>query len=193
MKLYLLVLAVLLLPGAAASQDPIQEPRRPPAVPDTTLVNQPVRPQPGAPGNDTTVSDSSQAQKEIVQWAETDSVMDALLSRPGYTPTRYQGKQAVFDADSRVLELSGSSAVQREQATLIADTIVYDDATKLVRAAAAPKDTIILRDPTQGQADLVALGGMEYDLIRRRGVVRDLSTSSSQLGQTWYVHGDRAA
>ena len=193
MKLYLLVLAVLLLPGAAASQDPIQEPRRPPAVPDTTLVNQPVRPQPGAPGNDTTVSDSSQAQKEIVQWAETDSVMDALLSRPGYTPTRYQGKQAVFDADSRVLELSGSSAVQREQATLVADTIVYDDATKLVRAAAAPKDTIILRDPTQGQADLVALGGMEYDLIRRRGVVRDLSTSSSQLGQTWYVHGDRAA
>ena len=204
MKLHLLAAAALLLPGIALAQDPVRPPRQPTAAqPDTGESRQPARPPlavppPGGTATDTarvdtTANDTTGAQKELVQWAEEDSVMQTLLQRPGYITTRYQGKRAVFDAQRRILELSGKGAVQREQATLVADTIVYNDSTKLVRAAAPPKDTIVLRDPTQGQADLVALGGMEYDLIARRGVVRDLSTSSSQLGQTWYVHGDRAA
>ena len=202
MRLRLLAVAVLLFPGVALAQVPVEKPRQPTAAqPDTGEAKRPERPPLAVPPagaadttrRDTTAADTTGATKELVKWAEEDSVMQTLLSRPGYITTRYQGKRAVFDAGSRVLELSGESAVQREQATLVADTIVYNDVTKLVRAAAPPKDTIVLRDPTQGQADLVALGGMEYDLISRRGVVRDLSTSSSQLGQTWYVHGDRAA
>lgn len=208
MRFPLLAVAALLLPGVALAQVPVEKPRQPTTTqPDTGEARQPERPPlavppPGATATDTsraneradtTANDSTGAPKELVKWAEEDSVMKTLLERPGYITTRYQGKRAKFDADTRVLVLDGDAAVQREQATLVADTIVYNDVTKLVRAAAPPKDTIILRDPTQGQADLVALGGMEYDLVRRRGVVRDLSTSSSQLGQTWYVHGDRAA
>jgi hypothetical protein len=200
--LRLLAAAALFLPGVALAQVPTARPPRPAAV-DTGETKQPEQPPLAVPPpgrnaadtipRDTTAGDTTAVQKELVQWAEEDSVMRALLARPGYITTRYQGKRAVFDANDRVLELSGESAVKREEATLVADTIVYDDRTKLVRAAAAPKDTIVLRDPTQGEADLVALGGMEYDLIARRGVVRDLSTSSSQLGQTWYLHSDRAA
>jgi hypothetical protein len=199
----LLAVAALLLPGAVLAQVPTAKPGRPAAAADTGETRNPERPPlalppPGATEADTArvdtlARDTSRTSKELVQWAEEDSVMKALLSRPGYITTRYQGKRAVFDAERRVIGLSGTSAVKREEAILVADTIIYNDQTKLVRAAAAPKDTIVLRDPTQGEADLVALGGMEYDLITRRGVVRDLSTSSSQLGQTWYVHGDRAA
>jgi hypothetical protein len=200
----LLAVAALLLPGVALAQVPVAKPRPPAAArPDTGETRQPERPPlavppPGGNATDTSRIDSAAIDtggkaKELVEWAEEDSVMQTLLSRPGYIPTRYQGKRAVFQASRRVIRLSGDGAVQREQATLVADTIVYNDGTKLVRAAAPPKDTIVLRDPSQGQADLVALGGMEYDLVSRRGIVRDLSTSSSQLGQTWYVHGDRAA
>ncbi|HET7551469.1 MAG TPA: putative LPS assembly protein LptD [Gemmatimonadaceae bacterium] len=203
MTLRLLAVAAFFLPGAALAQVPTAKPRQPTTAADTGETRQPERPPlavpaPGGNATDTSrvdsaATDTTGAQKELVQWAEEDSVMKTLLARPGYITTRYQGKRAVFDANQKVIELSGNSAVKREEATLVADTIVYNDQTKLVRAAAAPKDTIVLRDPTQGEADLVALGGMEYDLIARRGVVRDLSTSSSQLGQTWYVHGDRAA
>lgn len=204
MTLRLLAVVALFLPGVALAQNPTAEPRQPAAATaDTGETRAPERPPlalppPSASANDTgradtTARDTSGTQKQLVEWAEEDSVMKTLLSRPGYVTTRYQGKRAVFDAQNRVIELSGNSAVKREEATLVADTIVYNDRTKLVRAAAPPKDTIVLRDPTQGESDLVALGGMEYDLIARRGVVRDLSTSSSQLGQTWYVHGDRAA
>ncbi len=204
MRFRLLAIAALGLPGAAIAQLPPQRPNVPAAAQvDTGETKAPERPALAVPPPgrevadtvppDTLARDSTRASTELVQWAEEDSVMRALLERQGYITTRYQGKRAVFDAGNRVLELSGRSAVNREQATLVADTIVYDDRTKLVRAASPPKDTIVLRDPTQGEADLVALGGMEYDLIMRRGVVRDLSTSSSQLGQTWYLHGDRAA
>jgi len=202
-RLRFLAIAALALPGVALAQDSTARTRAPAVRADTGETKQPERPALAMPlpdanaadtvRADTLMRDSTRASTELVQWAEEDSVMRALQERQGYIATRYQGKRAVFDAASRVLELSGKSAVNREQVTLVADTIVYDDRTKLVRAAAPPKDTIVLRDPSQGEADLVALGGMEYDLIARRGVVRQLSTSSSQMGQTWYLHSDRAA
>jgi hypothetical protein len=185
-----LVLAALVAPGAVFAQVPT-ETARPPAQPDTGQYV-PARAR-RAPGDTTAAADSSRAPKELVQWAEPDSTMNALLSRQGYTVTRYQGKRAVFDAEHHTLHLAGDGAVQREQTILVADTIVYNDSTKLVRAAAPPKDTIVLRDPSQGTSDLVALGGMEYDLVHRHGVVRELSTSSAQGGQTWYVSTDKGA
>lgn len=178
-----LALAALLLPGAALAQFPTGLPR---PFPDTG--------QRVLPRGDTTRADTTHAPpRELVKWAEPDSVMTALMARQGYVVTRYQGKVAALDARRHILDLSGTAAVQREQTILVADTIVYDDSTKLVRAGAPPGDTIILRDPSQGTSDLVAFGGMEYDIGSRRGVVRDLTTSSAEAGITWYVHGQRAA
>jgi lipopolysaccharide assembly outer membrane protein LptD (OstA) len=191
--------AALFLPGVALAQVPE---RRVPVRSDTG-VTAPGRPAADtvrgdttrrrAARGDTTGVDSAAAQRELVQWAEPDSVMNALLNRPGYTATRYQGKRAAFNATQRTLTLSGQGAVQREQTILVADTIVYNDSTKIVRAAAPPQDTIVLRDPSQGTSDLVALGGMEYDIVHRRGIARELSTSSAQAGQTWYVATDKGA
>ncbi len=184
-----LAAAVLVLPGAAVAQGiPTAPVARPPVALDTGQGRPTVR----APG-DTTHGDTSRVKRDLVQWNEPDSVMNALMNRPGYTVTRYQGNTAVFDAPRHALDLSGKSAVQREQTVLVSDTIFYNDSARIVRARAAPNDTIILRDPAQGASDLVALGGLEYDITRHKGIAERLSTSSAQAGQTWFVASNRGA
>lgn len=174
-----LVIAALAVPGVAGAQ---------------VVVPSPVQRPPGArPRGDTATTDTLRQKRDLVKWNESDSVMDALLARPGYVSTRYQGNAATFEAPERTLILSGASAVQRAQTILVADTIVFNDSTKLVRAAAPLNDTIVLRDPSQGTSDLIALGGMEYDITHHKGVVRQLSTSSAEAGQTWYVTSDQGA
>ena len=53
-------------------------------------------------------------------------------------------------------------------------------------------DTVILRDPERGDADVVARGQMAYNVETRRGSVTNISTSV-ETGQTWYVSGTEAA
>ena len=131
--------------------------------------------------------------KEIIIWAQPDSVMAALLSRPGYVATRYQGDTVVFRALERILRLvrgdSARAGVEREKATLVGDSLLFNDSTKIVTAWG---DTLILRDPTQGPDDLIARGRMAYDVANRRGMVTNVTTSV-ESGQIWVVHGNRAA
>ena len=139
---------------------------------------------------DTTHADSAHA-KELIKWNETDSVMEALMSRTGYSATRYQGDKVTFDARTRTLNLQGNRAgVQRDRAVLVADSIFYNDSTKRVLARG---DTVIMRDPSQNSADVVALGEMRYNLASRRGTVSNISTSIAETGQNWFVGGAQAA
>ncbi|MEO6447443.1 MAG: putative LPS assembly protein LptD [Gemmatimonadaceae bacterium] len=125
-----------------------------------------------------------------VKWAEPDSVMTRLLGRAGYAQTRYQGNTVVFKALEHTMYIVGKrAAVQRDSATLIGDTIQFNDSTNLVLARG---DTLLLRDPSQGQDDILALGSIRYDVNNRRGVVRNVTTSV-ESGQRWIVHGRVAA
>ena len=133
--------------------------------------------------------DSAKARMEVT-WAQPDSVMAELLSRRGYNVTRYQGKNVVFKAAEHTMNLLGSrAAVQRDSATLVGDTIQFNDSTNIVIARG---DTLMLRDPSQGQDDIIALGSIRYDVNNRRGVVRNVTTSV-ESGQRWVVHGNVAA
>src|SRR3712207_133588 len=93
-------LSALLAPGLAPAQeeDPVAETEQEP-VPEADALRDLER--------DRTRSDSararaardsvlsgSAARRELAKWAEPDSVMQSLLSREGYTPTRYQGERA---------------------------------------------------------------------------------------------------
>jgi lipopolysaccharide transport LptD-like protein len=139
---------------------------------------------------DSTAADSTKL-KELIKWNPPDSVMEALMKRPGYTATRYQGNVAVFNAQTRALQLTGKKAgVNRDQTVLVGDSIIYNDSTKIVVARG---DTIILRDPQQQAADVVAHHGMAYDVERHRGVVENISTEIEQTGQHWFVGGKDAA
>jgi hypothetical protein len=134
-------------------------------------------------GRDTTV-------RELVKWAEPDSVMSALLDRRGYTATRYQGDRVVFDARVRTLDLTGDpGAVGRGATLVVGDTILYSDVTKLVVVRG---DTNILRDPSQNAEDVVSRGSLTYNISTRRGSVSNISTAV-ESGERWFVSGVEAA
>ncbi|HEX5436329.1 MAG TPA: putative LPS assembly protein LptD [Gemmatimonadaceae bacterium] len=137
---------------------------------------------------DSTTSDSAAAPQQLVQWAQPDSVMAALLAKQGYTITRYQGATVVFDANGRTLKVDGEGAVQHEQTLLVADSIRYNDAAKRVRAMSVPGDSVILRDPDQGTSDIRA-DSLTYDIGTKHGTGTNIRTSSAQGGQQWYVTG----
>jgi lipopolysaccharide assembly outer membrane protein LptD (OstA) len=142
---------------------------------------------------DSARADSLHAPRVLVEWPDPDSTMAALLQRTGYTTTRYQSVNAQLNSNRHELKLSGKAAVERVQTTLVADTILYNDSLRIMRATAPLTDTIYLRDPSQGTSDLLAIGRLEYDLRRHFGLVNQLSTSSAQSGQTWYIYGHAAA
>lgn len=153
----------------------------PAAARDTT-----VRARKDTTARDTTAADSA-AAKELIKWSEADSVMKALMARPGYTATRYQGDKVVYDAQTGTLNLLGKKAgVNRDQTVLVGDTISFNDSTKIVVARG---DTVILRDPSQQSADVIARGRMAYNIAAHRGTVTNISTSIAQTGQNWFVQG----
>jgi lipopolysaccharide assembly outer membrane protein LptD (OstA) len=162
-----------------------------PVAGDTSSIRTDLPRRPRAPGD--TMPDSVRAPKVLVVWPEADSVTTALLGRAGYTTTRYKGTNAQLNARGHELILSGKAAVERVQTVLVSDTIIYNDSLRILRATAPPQDTIVLRDPSQGTADLLAQRRLEYDLRRHFGLVSQLSTSSAQSGQTWYIYGHAAA
>jgi len=181
-----LLVAALTAPAALAAQKRPPDRRPPVAQPRTPTQAPPPKTQrPGTPRDSAAPRDTS----EIVEWAATDSVMDELMAREGYSVTRYQGGTVVFDARRREMTLVGKAAVQREPSTLVSDTIIYNDSTKRVVAYGYPS---ILRDPSQQSADIVAVGKLEYDLERKRGLASNVRTAFD-AGERWYIHGERTA
>src|ERR1700737_1426401 len=174
-SLYALLFALLLLPGRAAFAQ---------------IRGAPVpRPQPAKTRPDTLRRDStadSTRSKDLIKWSEADSVMKVLMSRTGYTATRYQADRVVFDARTRLLNLKGEKAgVERDQTVLVGESIVYNDSTKIIVARG---DTVILRDPARQAADVIARGRMAYNVALHRGCVTNISTSITS-DQQWFVEG----
>jgi len=134
--------------------------------------------------NDTTVR-QLHSEKSLYEWVEPDSTMKELLARKGYRIVQYQGDVVRFDARTKELRIRGKpSGVKRDQTMLIGDTIAYNDSTKRMVATG---DTVILRDPTQPDADdFVARGRIDYDTDNKQGVTGAFSTSVSS-GQRLYL------
>jgi hypothetical protein len=128
-------------------------------------------------------------QGELVVWTPADSVMAALMARPGYTTTRYQGSSVVFDPVERLIVLREGAAIQREATVLVGDSVALNDSTRVIIAWGYPA---VLRDPTQGTADLIAQGRLEYDMAAREGLVTGLCTSVEETGVRWFVCGDQS-
>jgi Tat protein translocase TatC len=117
-------------------------------------------------------------------FAEPDSVVQELLRRPGYRPTRYRADSAtVFVEDQQVL-LRGQALTERQGAMLEADSITYRQDSCLLDASGDPH----LFD--QGQ---VLVGeGISYDTCRRRGMIRDALTNFNEGSTVWFLRGNVA-
>lgn len=186
------LLLAALLPAALAAQQP-RTPRRPATTTPTRPADPARAPVPGAAPADTgrAGADSAQ-QRPLVDWTPDDSVMAAVLRRPGYSVVRFQARRVVFDAATRTMRLLGSDSaragVQRDATLLVADTIAYNDSTKMI---AARGDTIVMRDPANRE-DVIGLEQFTYDVERREGTTRRFSTVAS-AGEDWRVSARRAA
>ncbi len=129
----------------------------------------------------------------LVDWTPDDSVMQALRAKAGYRTVHFEAANRVtFDAGTRVMRLIGSdsarAAVQRDSTLLVADTVAYDDSSKVVTARG---DTIVMRDPAN-RGDVIGLVEFSYDTERREGKARDFSTVAS-TDVDWRVSAHRAA
>lgn len=124
-------------------------------------------------------------------WGPLDSVALELMQRPGMTSVRYQGEAVEYHATTGVIKLAGKpgarAVVERDQTSLIADTIEFAQQSDSIRASG---DTIVMHDPSRGD-DFFALEHLAYDVRRREGTAWDVSTSTKTT-QTWYVEAHRA-
>jgi sec-independent protein translocase protein TatC len=115
-------------------------------------------------------------------FAEPDSVITELLSRPGYQTTRYRADSAtVFVQEERVL-LKGKALTERRGTSLEADTITYRRSSCLLDASGDPR----LFD--RGQ---VLVGeGIRYDTCIRRGVISAALTNFTEGSTVWFLRGN---
>lgn len=169
---------ILLLAGAGrleAQNPPAKGRGRPPAAQDTTRA--PVK---AAPQRDSAAA-ALPAEPGALP-AEGDSLLRALLNRPGYTVTRYQADSATLHAEQRRMELHGSAHTEREGMTLDAARIGYVEESCLLTAAGKPR----LVD----KAQTLVGDSIQYDTCRRRGFVRGGETQFQEAGAVWFLRGN---
>jgi hypothetical protein len=133
-------------------------------------------------------ADTVPRRREIT-WNQPDSVMASLLNRLGYSVTRYQGETVVLEVEKKEIYLRGKAQVSRDSATLLGDTITFNDSTQIVEARG---DTVFLRDPSRGPDDVIGRRQLRYDVRNREGTIREVSTAV-ESGERWIVDGGIAA
>jgi sec-independent protein translocase protein TatC len=117
-------------------------------------------------------------------FAPPDSVVQELLKRPGYRPTRYRADSATVFVEDQEVRLQGEALTERQGALLEADSINYRRDSCILDASGDPH----LFDNGQ-----VLVGeGISYDTCRRRGVINDALTSFNEGSTVWFLRGSIA-
>ena len=123
-----------------------------------------------------------------VEWVTEDSVARALLARPGYTVTRYQGPILTFDAVTRAIDImiglgdTTKVAVEQGNRLIVADTaITYNETSGTARVTGR----VFSRE---GEQELTGTGG-EYNL-RDRSVTILGGRTTVQTEESWIVSAD---
>ncbi|MEO8029364.1 MAG: putative LPS assembly protein LptD [Gemmatimonadota bacterium] len=117
-------------------------------------------------------------------FAPADSITEQLLSRPGYTVTRYRSDSATVLPDEKRLLLQGKALAERDSTQLEADSISYQESTCTLDAHGSPN--------LFNQANVLTGLGIRYDTCRRRGVVTDALTDFKEGSTAWFLRGDIA-
>ena len=158
----------------------------------------PLRPDPGRARADTArqradsaARDTSRAgrgsglpQRPSRSFATPDSVTQSLLNRRGFRITRYNADSVQFLAEEKEIRLSGRALIERDQSTLEADSVRYQETNCDLIAVGSPK----LFDRT---GVLVGVG-MRYDACNHAGIIENATTDFEEGSATWYLRGNLA-
>src|SRR5262245_13485752 len=157
----------------------------------TTMQAQRIPRPPGASrGLQPALRDSTDSTR--FKWPAPDSITQALMQRPDYTVTRYQGDTASFNHQRHSLDLLAAkkrlAVVTRDSQTIVSDSgIYYSEATRRVVTGGH----YVLSDPTSGQADIRGSKNAEYNLAERSAAVSNARFVVNN-GDMWYLSTDRA-
>jgi hypothetical protein len=179
----LVALAALLVGVASAAGAQVRVPQPTPS---------PRAPGVRAPGDTLRTRRDSTAKVDtvgIANFAAPDSVMERLMSMPGYTVTRYQAEVITFDAETRALVLAKRALVLRDSQVVKSDTIVYSGTGSAIRVGSGSAGRNVFVTP--GQAPVISSGPGTYDITSRRAVVSNVRTSLVENGQTLIIAGER--
>lgn len=110
-----------------------------------------------------------------------DSVMKALMARPGYRPVVYQGDTLHFSAQDRSIRINQRAQIDRAGERLAADSVQYDGDTHYMTAYGQSK----LVD-AQGQTVTSDVGPFFYNTNTHIGTVLNAHTK----WQVWNVAGN---
>ncbi|MEK6610332.1 MAG: putative LPS assembly protein LptD [Gemmatimonadota bacterium] len=158
----------------------------------------PLRPDPGRARADTArqradsaARDTSRAgrgsglpQRPSRSFATPDSVTQSLLNRRGFRITRYNADSVQFLAEEKEIRLSGRALIERDQSTLEADSVRYQETNCDLIAVGSPK----LFDRT---GVLVGVG-MRYDACNHAGIIENATTDFEEGSATWFLRGNLA-
>lgn len=183
----LLVVGLLMTAGSLSAQVPTKPPLvRPPKTartPTDTVTGAPL-PQPGQALDTASARRVGLPTGPTRQFAQPDSMVQALLARPGFRVTRYSADTATLFAAERRMLLDGRALTEREGTTLEADHIRYRDAECLLDASG---------DPRLFDAGSVLVGeGIGYNTCTRRGFVTNALTSFPEGSTVWFLRGNIA-
>jgi len=132
-----------------------------------------------------TIRDST----KIVKWPTPDSIAQRLLTKPGYTITRYQGDTAYFNALTHALDLLAAgkqrlAVVDRDSQVVVSDSGIYY--TETTRKAITGGHYVLTPPPSSGQADIIGVGRVDYNLAGK-----SVRVSNARLpvnnGEMWYM------
>lgn len=111
----------------------------------------------------------------------TDSVLDALLARPGYEATRFLADSATLFVPERRIDLQGRAMTRRNGSTLEAARIAYEEESCEMDARGDPK--------VFDQGTVLVGEGLRYNTCERRAVVSGALTNFQQGGVEWFMRG----
>ena len=102
--------------------------------------------------------------RDTIRLMEPDSVMRALMDKPGYIVTRYEGGMVTFDATAKAFAIAAATLnraiVEREGQRIVTDSagsIVYNDQQRSVTVSGRPGQRFEIF-PGEGQPPIVGVG-----------------------------------
>jgi hypothetical protein len=130
---------------------------------------------------DTTARDS-------LRLSPPDSIAAALLSKPGYTATRYEGDVVTFDALTKAMAILAAATraaiVEREGQRVVTDSLIlYSDRTRSVNVRGRRFEIV----PGGGQAPISGTGTASYNLAERSGRLTNATLTVEETGQRWFI------